>query len=461
VWRGDGRPHPAPPRGYDPALGGGEATNDSLTPFRERPFRLLFASRSVSVLGDNVAPIALAFAVLGIGGDASDLGFVLAARAVPLVLFVLAGGVWADRLPRRQLMVAADCARALTQGAMAFLLLTGSAQLWHLVALSTVHGFASAFYRPASTGLTPQTVRRDYLQQANSLLFLSLSFSNIFGPIIGGVLVATVGAGWGIAVDAASFAISALLLVPLRVKTPIRAKDTFFADLRTGWREVRARKWLWVSIVDFAVFQIVVLSVIYVLGPVIADDRLGGASAWASIATGLGAGLVLGSILALRFRPLHPLTAAFAVVIAVAPALVVLGSATPTATIVAAMVPAGVSLALAQTLWSTVLQRHIPDHALSRVSSYDWIGSTALRPVGYAIVGPVAVVLGTSTTLYAAAGLIVVFQLAALSVRELRELPPAPPPSDLGDQLDVLAGDEPMLDTGVDAGAPGEPITTR
>jgi MFS family permease len=435
-------------------------THETLIPFRERSFRLLFASRSVSVLGDNVAPIALAFAVLSIGGGASELGFVLAARAVPLVLFVLAGGVWADRLPRHLVMVATDGARALTQGVMALLLITGNAQLWHLIALSTIHGFASAFYRPASTGLTPQTVPRAYLQQANSLLFLSLSFSNIFGPIVGGVLVATVGAGWGIAVDAASFALSALLLVPLKVTTPVRAKETFVADLRAGWREVRSRKWLWVSILDFAVFQIVVLSVIYVLGPVVAADELGGASAWASIATGLGAGLVLGSILALRFRPTRPLSAAFAVVIAVAPALVVLGAATPTATIVAAMVPAGASLALAQTLWSTALQRHVPEHALSRVSSYDWIGSTALRPVGYAAVGPIALVLGTSTTLYAAAALIVVLQLAVLMVRELRELPAVPPPADLGEQLEVLAVDEALVDASVDAGA-GEPVGTR
>ncbi len=433
---------------------------ESLTPFRERPFRLLFASRSVSVLGDNVAPIALAFAVLGIGGSASDLGFVLAARAVPLVLFVLAGGVWADRLPRHLLMVATDALRAVTQGLMALLLLTGHAELWHLIALSSLHGFASAFYRPASTGLTPQTVPSAYLQQANSLLFLSLSFSNIFGPIVGGVLVATVGAGWGIAIDAASFALSALLLLPLRLPVPVRARETFLRDLRVGWREVRSRKWLWVSILDFAVFQVVVLSAIYVLGPVIADRELGGASAWASIASGLGAGLVLGSVLALRFRPNRPLTAAFAMVIAVAPALVLLGTAAPTGVIVASMVPAGAALALAQTLWSTVLQHHVPEHALSRVSSYDWIGSTALRPVGYAVVGPIAVLVGVRGTLIAAAALVVILQLFVLTVRDLRTLPSVPPPPDLGEQVDVLAANEPLLDTEVEADA-GAPVATR
>jgi MFS family permease len=410
---------------------------ESLTPFGERPFRLLFASRSVSVLGDSVAPIALAFAVLGIGGSASDLGFVLAARAVPLVLFVLAGGVWADRLPRHLLMVAADGVRAVTQGLTALLLLTGNAELWQLIALSSLHGFASAFYRPASAGLTPQTVSSEYLQQANSLLFLSLSFANIFGPIIGGVLVATVGAGWGIAIDAASFAVSALLLAPLRIRTPVRRRETFVADLRGGWREVRSRKWLWVSILDFAVFQLVVLSVIYVLGPVVAQRDLGGASAWAAIASGLGAGLVLGSVLGLRLRPSRPLAAAFAMVIAVAPALVLLGVAAPAEAIVASMIPAGAALALAQTLWSTALQQHVPEHALSRVSSYDWIGSTALRPLGYAAVGPVAALVGLRGTLIAAAALIVVLQLLVLTVDELRTLPAGPSPPQ---GLEVAAG---------------------
>lgn len=433
------------------------ALSGSLRPLRGRSFRLLFASRSISVLGDNVAPIALAFAVFDLNGSASDLGIVLAARAVPLVLFVLAGGVWADRLPRHLLMVATDALRFFTQGALALLLITGNAQMWHLVALSVAHGFASAFYRPASTGLTPQTVPADSLQQANSLLFLSLSFASIFGPIVGGVLVATVGSGWAIGIDALSFGLSALLLVPLRVATPIRAAASFFADFRAGWREVRSRTWLWVSILDFAVFQIVVLSAIYVLGPVIADERLGGASAWASIATALGAGLVLGSIVALRYRPSHPLTAAFGIVIAVAPALALLAVAAPTVAIVAAMVPAGASLAIAQTLWSTALQLHVPEHALSRVSSYDWVGSTALRPLGFAAVGPIAALVGLRATLLASAVLIVVLQLAVLCVRDLRRLPEVPPPEGVADQLDVLADEQPLLDAAVDAGA-GKPV---
>jgi hypothetical protein len=164
-------------------------------------------------------------------------------------------------------------------------------------------------------------------------------------------------------------------------------------------------------------------------------------------------------VLALRYRPAHPLASAFSIVIAVAPALVLLGAASPTVAIVAAMIPAGVSLALAQTLWSTVMQRHVPEQALSRVSSYDWIGSTALRPLGYAMVGPVAALVGVRTTLFAAAVVIVVLQLAVLTVPELRMLPEVPPPDGLGDQVDVLAAEEPLPDAEIDIDA-GAPVTT-
>jgi MFS family permease len=395
---------------------------DSMTLLRSTAFRRLFLARSVSVLGDNVSPIALAFAVLAVGGSASDLGLVLAARTVPSVLFMLAGGVWADRLPRHLLMVSADFVRFVSQGVLALLLLSSNAHVWHLVALGAVHGVASAFYRPASTGLTPQTVPRARVQEANALLFLSISFANIFGPIIGGVLVATVGTGWAIAIDSLSFGVSGLLLLGVSVQAAMRVPRPFLADLREGWDEVRSRRWLWVSIIDFALFQFVVLSAIYVLGPVVSEAELGGASAWASLASALGAGLVLGSVIGLRYRPRRPLVEAFAMVVLVTPALVLLGIAAPTALIVGAMVPAGTSLALAQTLWSTALQQNVPEHALSRVSSYDWVGSTALRPVGFAVIGPVAAALGNGTTLLGAAAVVLVLQIATLSVRELREV---------------------------------------
>ena len=395
---------------------------ESLTPFRGRQFRLLFASRTVSMLGDAVSTLALAFAVLEVTHSAADVGFVFAVRAVPLLVLLLAGGVWSDRLPRQAVMVCADLVRAGTQGLMAFLVVSGRAELWQLIAIGLVHGSATAFYSPASVGITPQTVPRDALQQANSLLFMSLSFANIAGPLLGGALVATIGAGYGLGLDACTFVGSALLLLPLKLDRVHVVRTTFVDELRHGWKQVRSRKWLWVSILDFSVFQLIVFSSLYVLGPVVAKRSLGGAASWAVISSAVGVGLVLGSVLALRVRPQRPLRLAFAITLVIAPALALLGAATSTAAIAVAMVPAGATLAIGQTLWSTTLQQKIPGAVLSRVSSYDWIASTALRPLGYAVVGPLASVLGVRTTLLVAAVAFVLLQLSALSVPEVRNL---------------------------------------
>ena len=378
------------------------------------------------MLGDGIATVALAFAVLQVSGSALPLGLVFAVRALPLVLLLLVGGVWADRLPRRLVMITSDLVRACTQGLMAFLVITGRAEIWQLVLIGLVHGSASAFYNPASAGITPQTVARSDLQQANSLLFMSLSFANIVGPVVGGILVAAVGAGWGLALDALSFAAGALVLVPLRIVWVGRTRFSFLGDLRGGWRHVRSRKWLWVSILDFSIFQLILLSSLYILGPVVARRSLGGAASWAAISSALGTGLVVGSLVALRFRPARPLRAAFALVIAVAPALALLGSSHSTALIVAAMVPAGITLAVGQTLWSTTLQQKIPENVLSRVSSYDLIASTALRPLGYVVVGPIAAAFGTRATLLLAAAACVLLQLSVLGARELRDLRAGP-----------------------------------
>jgi MFS family permease len=396
--------------------------HQSLTPFRGRQFRLLFASRTVSMLGDGVSTLALAFAVLQVTGSAADVGFVFAVRAVPLVVLLLAGGVWSDRLPRQAVMVGADLVRASTQGLMAALVITGTAQLWQLIALGLLHGSATAFYSPASVGITPQTVPRDSLQEANSLLFTSFSAASIVGPLVGGALVATIGAGYGLALDASTFVVSAMLLAPLKLDRLERVRATFLEDLRLGWQQVRRRKWLWVSILDFSFFQFIVYSSLYVLGPVVAKRSLGGAASWAAISSCLGIGLVVGSVIALRIRPRYPLRLAFAATLLVAPALALLGTATSTVAIAVAMVPAGATIAIGQTLWSTTLQQKVPGAVLSRVSSYDVITSTALRPVGYALAGPIAVAFGPRATLVGAAALFVLLELAALSVSDVRNL---------------------------------------
>jgi hypothetical protein len=390
---------------------------------RERRFRLLFAGRAISDFGDKLVPVALAFAVLGLEHSASALGLVFAARMIPMVVLLLVGGVWADRLPRHFVMVVADVVRAVTQALAAALLITGRAEVWHLMVLMAVYGAAQAFFDPASTGLVPQTVSRPRLQQANGLLQLSRSTSSVIGPAVAGVLVATVGPGWAFAADSATFVISAAFLAVLRIEREARAVHTrFLADLVEGWREFASRTWVWASVTYFAFFHLLVLAPFWVLTPIVAKDELGGAGAYATILAAMGIGSILGGIVALRVEPPRPLAAAFAMVLLEVPLYLAVAGAAPVALIAAFAFVGATGLNFASTLWLTVLQANVPERALSRVSSYDWLGSLVFLPVGYLLAGPVAAVVGTAETLVFAAVWTLVSTSVLLSLEAVRSV---------------------------------------
>ena len=187
-------------------------------------------------------------------GSAGDLGLVLASFTVARVLFVLVGGVWADRLPRRGVMLVCDGLRAAAQAFVAVGLIAGTLQLWMLMVASAVVGGAAAFFGPASTGLIPEITSRGRLQQANALISLSQSATFVFGPAVAGLLVVGVGSGWAFAIDAASFVASAVFLILLRPGSPSERaeRQSFFADLVQGWREVTCRAWLWANFIGFS-----------------------------------------------------------------------------------------------------------------------------------------------------------------------------------------------------------------
>jgi MFS family permease len=387
-----------------------------------RSFRLLFGASAVSSLGDRVVPVALAFAVLDLTGSTTDLGIILAAQTVPLIAFLLLGGVWSDRLPRQLVMLCSDVTRALTQGLSAFLLLTGHAQVWELAILQAGYGAADAFFIPASTGLVPLTVGDEQLQQANALMGLSNSVSTILGPAIAGALVATIGPGWGLAIDAVSFVLSAAFLSQLRTAgtAPIHASDTL-EDLRLGWRTFRSHSWLWAIAVFFALFLAFGYSPLQVLGPQIARLSLGGASAWAAISVARGVGSLTGGVLGLRWRPRHPLRAAFLFFLVGTPALLAtIAAHAPIAIIIIFAVLDGITAAVFNTLWFTAVQRRVPADQLSRVSAWDALAADTLQPAGQAASGPIGAVLGLSTTLYAAAGLTLCFVLGVLAFPAVR-----------------------------------------
>jgi MFS family permease len=269
--------------------------------------------------------------------------------------------------------------------------------------LFALYGAADSVFSPASTGLVPETVSPARLQEANALMGLSRSAALVAGPLIAGLLVAGAGAGWAFVIDAGTFAVSSLSLAFLRLPRTVQtAQSTVVADLRAGWREVRWRPWATTTIARFSLSNLA-LAPLFVLGPIVAQDSLGGAAAWGVIGTAGGVGSAFGAGVALRVRPQRPLFAgALAVSLcALEPALL----ARPFSTLVlAASAAVGFgAMSFSNALWFTTLQRKIPREALSRVSSYDWLGSLALQPVGYALAGPAAAAFGTSATLLGAA----------------------------------------------------------
>jgi predicted MFS family arabinose efflux permease len=389
----------------------------------ERQFRRYFVGQTTSYLGDGLLPVAISFAVLDLTGSASDLGLVLAARMVPVVLFLLVGGVWADRLPRHLVMLASDVVRGAVQALLAVLLLTGTAELWHLLVLQALYGVGEAFMRPASTGLLPSIVGAERLQQANSLLAASVNSAYIVGPAVAGVIVAAAGAGTAIAIDAATFAASTVSLALLRVPPEAKRAERlpFLDDLRAGWREFASRTWLWASV---AVASLVLLSVVaplMVLGPVVADRELGGAKAWGAIAAATGIGALTGSLVAARLRPRRPILA-FAVLLT-GDALLALALALtfPVPVIAVLGFVAGSMEGFAEVVWISALQRRIPPAALSRVSAYDTLGSFVFMPVGFAVAGPVADAVGLEAALAGIAVCAVVLPLTLLAVPGVRK----------------------------------------
>jgi predicted MFS family arabinose efflux permease len=389
-------------------------------PLRHRDFRSVFIAGVVSTFGDFFVPIAISFAVLDLTGSASDLGLVLFARILGQVLLFLAGGVWADRFPRQHVMVASNVVRFFSQSLLGLLLVSGHAEIWQLVALQFVHGAATGVFRPAASGLTPQLVPPEQLQAANGLMYLTLSIGGIAGPAVGGVLVATAGPGWAILGDAVTFAVAAVLLVRIPPLGFVeRPRESFGRELATGWNVVRGRTWLWASILDFAIFQMIYLASLMVLGPLVAKESLGGAGAWAGILVAFSFGTLLGNMWAIRVRPRRPLIFAWSVILLCGPSLVLLAFRTPAWTIALTEMASGLAIGVAGTVWETTLQRNVPREALSRVSAYDWMGSTALRPLGLAIIGPIAVAVGVKETLLAAFALTMVSSLTLLAIPDM------------------------------------------
>jgi predicted MFS family arabinose efflux permease len=375
-----------------------------------------------------MAPVALAFAVLGIGGSAADLGFVLSLAILPQVFFLLVGGVIADRLPRHLVMVGSYLVAGSAQAVAAYLLISGNAEIWQLAVIALARAIAASFFYPAQQGIVPQTVPTEDLQSANALLRLALNATNIGGAALGGLLVAAAGPGWAIGFDALTYLVAAAILLPMQVRAPERTAQTGFThELREGWREFRSRTWIWVVVLGFAFANAAESASLNVLGPIIAKESFGGAKVWGVVLASVGIGLVIGGLVALRIRPERPLFVGVAAITLLFPPLVLLAIEAPWPVIAASTLLSGIGIELFSVFWDTSLQAHVPNEVLSRVSAWDGIGSLVLIPVAYAVVGPVADAIGIDETLWFCAGIVFVAITAQLLSRDVRELPRLPP----------------------------------
>jgi predicted MFS family arabinose efflux permease len=419
---------------------------------RERRFRLLWLGQATSTLGDGLVPVALAFAVIqSLDRGPTALGIVIAAQTVPVVLFVLVGGVWADRLPRQMVMLVSDVVRGLVQATLALLLLTENAEVWHLAVLMAIYGTAQAFFQPAATGLVPATISPERLQQANALLGLSRSLAFVVGPAVAGVMAATTNPGVVFAFDALTFGVSATSLALLRLPRSRRAGEhqSFLADLKGGWHELMSHTWLWVIVAWAAAFLGIVVAPYATLGPVIAKESLGGPAAWGMIAAGWGVGTVVGGLIAMRWKPLRPMLVCCAAVLLIAPAMILLALRAPAPLIAALNAVGGSGMGLFTALWQTTLQQHVREDALSRVSAWDWMGSYLFLPLGLVLAGPVSDVIGVSETLWISVAFIVLSTIAVLLVPDVRNLrrrdAPEPEPDEVlaklpGEPAEALHG---------------------
>lgn len=395
---------------------------------RHRDFRLLWVAQSFSVVGDGIVTVALALFVTDLTGDASDLGLVLAAHALPLIGFMPIGGVWADRLARQRLVVVTDLARFGLHAALALLIVTGEVEIWQVVAIEALFGTAEAFFRPAVTALAPQTVPEAEIQEANALMRFSSNFAEFAGPALATALVLGIGAGTAFAIDAATFLVSAALIIRVQPRdrgdpADAAARTAWWRELRDGFEEVRSRAWVWVTLAAFCAALFFALAPWFVLGPAIAEQQYGDVAIYGVATAALGIGTIVGSLAAIRWRPRFPMRLGMIFICLWPLASLLYAFGLPLAPVIVAIALSGAGIALFDIWWLTALAERVPADKLARVSSYDWMVSAGLLPVGYVLAGPLAERFGAVEVLVAGSILGVIALAAALASRELRMLP--------------------------------------
>jgi predicted MFS family arabinose efflux permease len=391
-------------------------------PLRLPAFRFLFSARAISYVGTYLAPIAVAFAILDNGGGATAVGLSFAAWTLAQVAMLAFGGVVGDRVPRRTVMIGSDVASTAVRATMGVLLVSGHAEVWQLIGLQACGGAAVAFYSPASYGLVREVVPEDQLQQANGLLAIARYAAFPLGAAIGGSIVALIGSGTALLVDAGTYAASAALLSRIDVESIARAGAGFLRELREGWSAFVEQTWVWVLVLYISMYFLITYAPFFVLGPYIAKHTMDGASSWAFVVTGEGVGSLLGGLAGLRWRPRQPMVFTGLLLMVSAVQNVLLAFHPTTLLLTPAATGAGFAFALGSVVWDTTLQRKVAPQKLARVASYGWMGAMVFLPAGYALAGPIATVIGLKIYLLVAAGWIVVSTLFVIRLRAVREV---------------------------------------
>lgn len=390
---------------------------------RARTFALLMASAVVSMFGTSLALVAMPFAMFEAGYGAGELGGVLALRSAAMAVFVLLGGVVADRWPRHRVMVGSTVVSAFSQGSIAVLLLSGTDRFATLAALCALTGVAQAFYFPSSEGMVPQCVAAGMIQRANTWLRLGRNGAMVVGGGVSGGLIVLVGPAAVLLVEAGGYVVAAALRAGMRLRAPRRVPGaSLVAQVREGWRELAGRRWLWVVLVQFAVRSACYIGAFNVLGPLVAAEHLDGARGWGLVLASFTAGFLAGTAVLLWLRPRRLL---FAAVLASLPFAALLGALAvplplPVTCVIAVL--AGTGVEVASVNWVTAVQQEVPEDRLSRVFAYDALGSFVLAPLALGGFAPLSSWLGVAPTLWLAGALVLVPTVAVLCVAEVRQL---------------------------------------
>lgn len=388
-------------------------------------FGWFFVGRTIDLAGSSMTTVALALAVLQASGGTADLGVVLAANMIPTLVLLLVGGAVADRVRRRVVLVVTNLSTAAVMAAMAVVLITGHYSLTVIAGLALVSGAVSAFAQPALRGIVPELVARQDLQRANALLASGQNTVRILGPMIASVLVATVGGGWALAADAVSYllAAAAFTRIPCASRPPA-AHRPLWRDLADGWSVFRSTRWVVLMTLSFALLNAVNVGPWNVLGPRVMSGHgsVGwGAVGWGTVQTARAIGLLLTSIVAVRFVPRRPLRDGRIWGTLAGLPLLAIGLSGDAWLVAAAAFVGGLGFTLAAVTWESTLQAAVPDESLSRVAAYDDLLSYLAIPLSQLAVGPLAARYGAKEVSVACGVAFIVVCLAPLLSRDVRD----------------------------------------